>query len=414
MKKNFVVGLLLTIFIISPFSMVNAQVASSEQTYTLSPADQLDALSAALISIGSAIASSPALSDTDRLTLMRQLVAISSQIVTLRTIPFSLPSSQLTQVTIDPDEERRKDTARQAGLENVKVSYDMATNQVVFVNTYSNSSRNSTTTQSFPELNTVAGFTRKVELLRELATSRVSNQENVRFADVEKILFVSSKDPIRDMPVAPNSATAQYLTDNFAQNSIVNRVEVYPGVHLGIIRLLTDQDEYLDLVIRRELDDSEFGSGRPLNTFSYSTNFYLPSRFDTLSDWEGNPIPPVPKISLTTTGVPEAEIRRYILNLFNDIPFTSQVSNFSPKFLNFLTANPARYVSSNNGVQPSVRDCYVGSDKVVVTEFIKYLVDGLDAQYEDVDDIIAFLAPVVQPEEFDFGSSCRSSNTRFF
>lgn len=402
MKKNLFAGLLMIMLVLSPFSSVKAEVVGAA-TATLSASDQLDALSIALVAIGSAIATSKTISDTDRLILMKQLVAISSQIVQLKSVAvFQLPfvmTTSTSSATTTAAAERKKATAKSAGLERVKVSYDIKTNKSIIETRFLTSSKNSTTTYDFTGLNSVSGYTKKVALLRELASIEVSSTTNIKFADVEDLLFITAREPVRDSYISPNSATAVYLAENFAQNTIVNRVKVYPGLGYGAINIITDQGESLTLVLQKDFVDTErFVSSK--TTYSYTYSFYFPSPGDSTYDRESGVTTFIPKVSHTLSNVSDTEIMKYIVTLFGRVPFTSQVPNFSTKLLAFLTNNLTVY-SQTGSVIPGFTepDCYSETDKLVVTEFVKYLVDNLEAQYESPDKITKYISPVQQADE---------------
>lgn len=398
MNKNILTGLLIMILVFSPFSFVKAEVTKVDST-KLSPSDQLDALSIALVGIGSAIATSVSISDTDRLVLMKQLVAISTQILQLRNgVVFKLPFV-MTIATTTAAAESRKVTAKSVGLERVKVSYDILTNKSIVSTRYTAPAKNSTSTYDFTELNSVTGFTKKVALLRELAGMEVSSTTNIKFADVEDSLFLSAYETVRDNYIAPNSATAIYLADTFAKNSIVNRVEIHPGIDSGLIKIITDQGESLELILQKdEVDRDRPMAGSP--TYSYTYSFYFPSPLDSTYDRETGLTTVIPKISQKSLSVTDVEVMKYIVTMFGRVPFTSQVPNFSNKLLSFLTNNRT-YYSQRNSILPSTigPDCYAPTDKLVVTEFIKYLVDNLEAQYEDPEKITQFISPLQQADE---------------
>jgi len=95
------------------------------------------------------------------------------------------------------------------------------------------------------------------------------------------------------------------------------------------------------------------------------------------------------------------------------VPFTSKISNFEGKLLKFLTQNPTYYETSYSSVAENKLDCYSASDKVVVDEFIEYLVSGVAVQYEDIDSIKHYIAPIKNTEDSFFVGSC-SSKSRMF
>jgi hypothetical protein len=405
MNKNFVTGLLLTIFIFSPLSAALADGEKVDNSGSLSSAEQLKQMSVTLVSIGLAVASSTSLNELQRLELMKQLVVISTSILELQKVNPSL-STNFIPVPLQNTSsgELKKDTAKKVGLERVKVTFNEIKNETIIETFYKSSNKNSKTTHNFTELNSVIGFDEKVQLLRDLVTNKISSEKNIKFQDVKDSLFLTARNPIKDTIITPNSVTAFNLAQTFATNSIVNKVEVYPGDNIGTIRILTDQNEWLDLVLEREVD----GNGSLLSTYMSTSNFYFPTKFDqVLFGSGGEELKPVPKITEKVTNISKNEIKDEIVMMFSTIPFTSQVPNFNSKLLDFMTSNSIVYNgSSASDIQ---RDCYSAGDKLVVNEFIKYLVNNLDAQYDDIDKITFYLSPIGQ----DYFIGC-SSSKRFF
>ena len=387
-STKIVVAALLVSFVVSPVSV-------SAQTTDISA--QLTALQAALISIGGAIASSQSLSDTDRFNLLTQLVAISTQILSLR---------GSTSVVSNPDPlalEATKDSAAEAGLTRVNVSFNPATNEATIAVTQN---RNTTrTTRVISEVASLPLFESKIERLREVVAMQISNDLNVKYLDVYDELFVTARDPLRDAPVPPGSAIAAYLAENFARYSLLEEIRIMPGDGRGMISIHTDQDEIAELTLMREVD----GDGGLLNTYAYSFQYFINDRINPyysptfVRDDEPEPLP---RATESASGVTEVEVRFFLRSLFNEVPFTTQISNFDTRLTRFLVENPV----TQDGALPVGRDCYSSGDKVVVDEFIEFVVDGLGAQYEDVPSITTYIAP---QESDDRGSGC-SGTSRFF
>lgn len=355
---------------------------------------QLNMLQASLVSIGTAISSAGYLSDTDRLNLLTQLVAISTQITSLR--------GRNTVTVVDPlAAEAAKDSAEAANLTRVRVTFNPATNEAVTeVVVRSNTTR---TTEVISELASVTQFTNKIARLREIIAMRVSNNLNVKYVDVYEELFVTARDPLRDGPVPQNSAAATYLAENFAKNSLLEEIRIYPGAGMGVISIHTDQDDIGVLTLAREVDSD----GNILNTYFYQYQYFIDDRinpyFTTTFSRDDDP-QPLPRATQTASNVTETDIRAFVRTLFNEVPFTTEISNFDAKLMRFLVQNSI----SNDGNANT--DCYNSGDKVVVDEFIEYLVDGLEAQYEDITSLTQYITPVV---DRDRGFGC-SSRARFF
>ncbi len=379
------------------FSLVFSPVSASAQTVDISA--QLNSLVAALASIGDSIAGSSYLTEEERYTLLTQLIGISTQIMALR--------GAGTATQVDPLEtEAAKDTAREAGLTRVLVNFDPATNQAVTAVTIN--SRVTQTTYTLPELTSSLFFTDKIGRLREIVAMRVSDETNVKYREVYDLLFVTALDPERTRPIMVNSSVATYLANNFAKHSILTKIQILPGDGTGTIKIFTDQDDFVELTLTRESDSEGFVS--TTGDFFYTREYFTdddinPSEvFDSSADG----MVPQPRAFDSERNIPEAEVEIFLTTLLNDIPFTSRISNFGSKLTRFLVGNPTTMRDSSSTPEDR-RDCYSSGDKLVVDEFIEYVVEGLEAQYEDIPSITEYVAPL----ESDEGLGC-SARTRFF
>ena len=392
-----VVGAIFFSLIISPVSAL-AQSADA-QAPQVDYVTQLNTLFDALTLIGNAVASSNTLTEDERYALLSQLIIISSQIETLR------GTGTYTPVTPDAADATR-DTAREAGLTRVVASFDPSTNEAVTDVTVRG--RVTRTTEAFPELASSAVFTDKLTRLREVLSLRISNDLNVRYADVRDVLFVTARDPLRANIVPVNSSTGTYLANNFAQHSILTRIEVLPGANQGTIRIFTDQDDSVELTLARMPDSEGYVSNS--SNFAYTREYFIDDRVNPYAvyDSSSESLVPQPRAFDTESDITQLEVEGFVSLLFSDIPFTSRISNFDSKLTRFLVGNSASYIGTN--ATDAQRDCYSSGDKAVVDEFIEHVVDGLEAQYEDIPSITYYLAPY---ENDDRGSGC-SSRSRIF
>ncbi len=379
------------------FSLILSPMSARAQTPDISA--QLNSLVAALTSIGASIAGSEYLTDDDRFVLLTQLIGISTQIMALR--------GAGTTSQVDPLEtEAAKDTAREAGLTRVLVDFDPATNQAVTDVTIN--SRTTRTTYTLPELSSALFFTDKIGRLREIVAMRVSDETNVKYREVYDALFVTALDPERARPIMVNSTVATYLANNFAKHSILTKVQILPGDGTGTIKIFTDQDDFVELTLTREADSE--GNISSTGDFFYTREYFIDDEVNPgeVFDSSADGMVPQPRAFDSERNIPEDEIEIFLTMLLNDIPFTSQISNFGEKLTRFLVDNPIT-IRDSSSTPEDRRDCYSSGDKAVVDEFIEYVVEGLEAQYEDIPSITEYVAPL----ESDEGLGC-SSRTRFF
>lgn len=387
------------------FSVIGTPATALAQTP--STADQLQTLATSLSSVGALIAASPQLTDADRLLLLTQLVTISKKIIEIRQSSYLPAYTAYLNPALDSD--AGKETAEAAGLTRVRVAFNPTTNQAVTEIFYKTTVQ--TATHTFTELATAPNFEQKMVNLRSLLSAKISADTNIKQSDIRQLMHVSGRDPLRDSPIAQNSATANYLSNKFGQHSIVNKVLIRPGNGVGSISILSDQGESLVLTLANEVDPNSFFF-RP-NKYSYSYEFFIPTPYDAVASLLDPTAGPIPVISQVTNNVTESDIKKYILSLFNDVPFTSKISNFEGKLLSFLIQNPTTYKTSSGVGTDSGVDCYYASDEVVVNEFIDYLVGGIAVQHEDLATIKQYSAPIEGDPDSFFSGSC-SSRSRMF
>lgn len=400
---------LTALLIVSSLSLtpigVSAQMAENQPS-------EIEVLYSTLIAIGGMIASSPVLTDNERLTLLTQLVSVSTAIMQMQTA--GTPTVSLQRQRVDVVAETTKETATRAGLDRVLVVFNPSTNAAAVGVTYGN--RTSTTTYNFPEVLATPGFDEKMIELKRVAVAEISNRENVRIEDVDNLTFVTARNPVRERSIAQNSITALSLVENFAQNSVVNSVVVAPANGVGSISINTDQDESLVFTLTRERDSEGQITSPATYTYNYSYYASTPGDIFTDTDFEGTYVPR-PKMFESVTGATERSITAFLMPVVDIIPFASRISNFDSKLIRFMVQNPAVYESGTNNPPSNLSrlDCYSASDKVVITEFVKSLIDGLEAQYYDIDEIISYRAPMAQPQsEFGSGANACVSRIRVF
>ena len=126
--------------VVDPF-VANAQALNMTET--------IDTLTARLIELGNVIATSPNITEPERLSLMLALVAASTGILELR-------KSQYYYSEPAPVSDETKETAKAAGLTLVKTYYDSKTNLSTIVTVIGGAQ--ATTTATFAELNAIPNF----------------------------------------------------------------------------------------------------------------------------------------------------------------------------------------------------------------------------------------------------------------
>ncbi len=360
--------------------------------------DQLEMLSDQLIALGKVIMNSENISDENRLILMSQLVAISVEILNLKK-GVTNPVSNLPG----------KVNAKDIDLNQIILSYDVETNLASAELNYKNKTVNQTYKLAIIE--NAVDYNEKLRILKEEVSKDISSSTNVIEKEIQDLIFLSSRNPVRNKSIAQNSGTANQLLEEFAQNSIVNKVVISPKMKIGSIEFFTDQDESLKLSLGKEYSIDYNSNKSELDTYTYSYELFVSATPDSFTDLdqEGQ-FYLKPKILTTVTELTKDNIEKEITGLFSNIPFTTQIPNFGSKLIKFLTDNTVHYITGANSgqVKDSERDCYSGSDKVVVNDFVRYLADGLNAQYEDINSMTTYLAPIVLDNDYSEPPACRN------
>ncbi len=385
-----VFGMLIFSLLVSPFS-ARAQTTLQDLT------DQLDALAASLLTVGAAVRASTTLTEPERLVLMTQLITVSTEILNLRKAlaayyPVTVPVVEVT--------------AEDVGLYRIIVKYNPVSS-VATTTLYYDSYATTTMVYNLPTLLSVAGFDGKMRSLRTEVTNLLFADTGVRTYDLDDLMFVSARNPIRDIgSIAPNSTTAQNLAGKIGVHSIVDSVTVYPGYNTGSIVIGTDQDESVVLNLTYDTDD---------NNYDYRAEAFITTPYDAFYSffWDDEGYDEAtPIASDGAYNATEADIESYIVDLFDTVPFTSEIPNFPDKLRQFLVRSTT-YTETNSSGYWSGRDCFDDPDKVVVNEFVRYVLDGFGAQYYDVDNITNYISQVEYDEDHFYSSRCRGVRTYF-
>ncbi len=389
--KNLIAGLLVAIMLYAPVSSVSAQV--TEATF--------NDLMATLLALGKMITTSTTLTDAESLNLMTQLVTLSGTIMTMK-------EEYRKKGLIDglPPSDDGKVTAEQAKLDRIILSYEAGTERVSIEMEYSTTTlkRSYTFTPSSPNME----YGEKLGQIITDAETQLSNQTGVIMRDIKDVMYVTSRNPIRDTTVIhKNSDQARRLAENFARYSIVNRIEVRPNSGRGEIEMYTDQDESLRLTLIRNQDT-------PGSDYTFFIQFFFPSRLTlTQTGYLPEDQQETAQYEQSDDDVPEDEIFDFVLGLFTDAPFATAISNYDKRLLRFMTQNSTNFTYSVTDSPSELKvDCYRASDKKAVTEFVRFLADGIEFQREPIEDIIEYVSPV--HIEDNGGTGGCNSAPRFF
>ncbi len=365
--------------------------------------EQLADLTVILNDIGTKVAATK-MSDADRLALMTQLVTISTQIMELKKGEY-LTSGFVYSPTPAPATDATKKTAKSAGLTSVRAALDVKSSSIKAEYRYG--SKIEKQTLLFTDLAAYGNFYDKVGKARELLAKSLSDGTGIKEGDIRDLTFVTARNPLWDKLVTQNSAQAMELFDNFGQNSIVNSVVVMPGNGKASITITTDQKEVLVLNLGVVTDEEGYITSPKKYLYSYTLHSTDPASYVYFWAEEGAK----PVVAQSSSPIPEKEIKSFTTSLFNEVPFASKISDFEGKLVKFLTANPT-YYEYGSVSSTGIKDCYYASDKVVVDEFIEYLVNGVASQYEELPKILKYSTPTVSSDSGYMGGC--TAKKRFF
>jgi hypothetical protein len=396
MKKKIVALTLLFSFLIAPTAPVKA-ISEAEILA------QLELLTVTLADIGRAISTSPDLTEEESAVLMTQLVAISSEIISIKALFNPIPTTALEEYV---EEDNSRQTVEDAELEYLTVRFDSLTNSATATLNFSTTTRTRTFTLVPPP---AATYGSKVDLITKQVLDSLSAEFGIRRGDMAQMLRFSSFDPARLGVVGKNSDLASEMAENFGKRSIVNRISVYPGSQKGRIEFFSDQKETLRLSLERKSD----------NTYTYNIDYFLHDMerdapyFPT--DYEGNVIVPEPVLEMLAEDITDDEVEEVTMAITAGIPFASSISDFDRKLVKFMTNNNIYYLAdiSRDVIPVGARDCYYSSDKTALSEFLVFIIEGVEAHYEpSVVSSAKYESPLTK-EEYVFFEGCQNKK-RFF
>ncbi len=393
MKQKFIVSVLLCVFFIS--SVVPAAAATSEEEAEL--IEELNELTESLTEIGAAISNSPDLTEEESYALMVQLVDISAQILEIEALFKPIPTTVLDEYE-EADNDRA--TPAEAKLELLTLTYDSPKKNATATLNFSTTTKRHSYKLVPPEN---ASYGTEIDLVTEQALDDLASRYGIIRGDMAQMLRLTSRHPARDTTtVKKNSALAEEMATYFGLRSIVDRIEVRPSDGGGLIDFYSDQAELMRLTLDKNYDsDNNF-----LGTYTYRVLYFLTDDYDwNQIDNDGNPIPPTPEYELFADDVLDEDITEVTQSITDYVPFASSITNFDQKLVDFMTENKIyyKYEGSITGNE-SVLDCYYDSDKHALSEFLLYILQGIDASYKsDVVDTAIYRAPA-QYEEYGWNT----------
>lgn len=366
---------------------VSKVVTSKEETAKLQA--QLDQLTLTLLNLKMTVVNSKTLTEAEKTNLLKQIEVINAQILNLKKIlgvESDMQSSDYS-VPTPPVPEEDKKSAKEAKLEGILVTFNNENDEAKVVLKYKVG--NKTKNITLESVAKVSDFYAKMKALKEGLVIELSNSEKIYAEDIKDLYRISARNPVREKEIGKNSPTAKKLYDNFAFQSIINKVIIRPGYYLdGIIasaELRTDQDEWIYVTL----------SAGSFDTFTVSVQYFATTPFDKKDyDSNGNQIH-YPKYVDYANDITKEDIIDLIQDYFDDLNFSKSISNFGKKYTNFVIGNFTFYETDPKYPEipsDSSLDCYPGSDKSIVNEFNNFLIEDILFQAEPADKITSYIA----------------------
>ncbi len=357
---------------------------------------QIDQLKLAIAAVSTAVLNSPTLLEAQKIVLVQQIIAISTQILELEKSirPIPLPPAKATTPT-PAVSENLKESAKRANLNRIDVTFATTTDEATIRLSYSSGvAVKKIILQSVLK---APDFNAKMEALRIDLAKELSNSEKIFERDIKDLMFISARDPVRDGYITRGSKVAEEMAENFARHSIINEIIVKPNDHFGDVSFITNQGETVNLSIKQKSTSNNVqNSITYIDEYEILFEYYATtSRDDVVTDPNTNISTVLPKATKLFDKVDPLLLIDNITSLFSRLPFTTKIPNFGTKFANFLVKNTNTFVA-NRVIPYNQTDCYYTSDKAIMNGFLSYLIDGVGSiQNEPVDSIIVYSAPVI-------------------
>lgn len=369
-------GVLLLAMIATPLSPVAAQTNDGAADLE----EQLSYLEEQIDALGNQISFSERIDPYQRLALLQQLIALSTQILELQRLIRQSEEASEESVTAD-----------EVGLEQVVVSFTPddpeATVELTYL-TADDVEETETLDFTITDVTPDTEFGTMVAEARQQAVEVVAAETAITNQSINERLYVSARNPAFDtwLAMEPDDPAREELGEElfaqFGANSIVEEVLVFPGDGLGTILIITDQNEVLETKL--ELT-SQSRAAVEQYRFTYAYYVLEPGQRAALY-----PTTPAPDFEPAYSEV-EEELEKLVLYLtiqlsFDHIPFVEEIQLFDRKFVQFLVENETvlQLRDTAYGEVPPLHQplqCIPQNDRVVMEGFTDSLVDELGVQH---------------------------------
>lgn len=390
--KITIVSILCATLIITPTSSVVAQTSTRAQ--------QIEALSAALVIIGDAISTATDITQAQRVALYTQLVSLSNAIVALRM------TEESSAITTD-------NTIAETGFQRAVLSYDYDEPTEVDATLYFASTSRQTDTFNYPALLEYNTFETRMSAVRQFGSYDISQKLGVAHDEASRLTHITGRNPGHREAVGLNSTAAYELLDGFGMYSIINQANIFPGDGAGKIELKSDQGETLTLEIATNVAQRD-SSGPVSNNANYNYKYtFRNTDAAKINDDKKAKETDGYIIYETYTNVEREEILEELAALFEGQPLAEEINNYEEKIFNFMLENNSYLLADEKArYQPNDRNCYDKADVAVMTELLSSLMVTMGVQHEPVPAIFLFQAPVLLQDEGS-GFHCRNVSKVF-
>ncbi|MFN3188712.1 MAG: hypothetical protein ACK42D_04200 [Candidatus Paceibacteria bacterium] len=381
-----ILGIICVTFLGAPVVSTVAQTTTRTQ--------QLEALSATLIVIGDSIRTSTTLTEQQRLNLYTQLVGVSNAIVALRRNEVG-PAPTNTGVTQSQD------------LSRVVLKYDYNRPTEVRAEVQFATSTSRTFTWQYPQLLDSRTFGSRMSALRQFGSYDIAREFGISQSDARRLIYLSSRNPDRDLGISKNSAEANKLLADFGKYSVIEKVEILPGMNKARVQLTSDQDEFLVIEIHRnQIDNDRDIQTRDGDKYNYRHAFSLTDVNINRRNM-GPDETDIDVISeIVERNIEKDRVKEILVSLFGKHPLTREIDDYDNKLFKFMLENGA-YVSIGDNARPTPSDktCYDPADVLVVNELVTSLIAEMKLQHYAVDELLNITAPI-QVEEYTNRITC--------
>lgn len=389
------------------------------------PEDTIESLSAALQSIGAQVASSPNISDADRLMLLTQLIEVSQAIVVLQELAL--------QQRISAQTDNQEGDTNVSALVNDDVyrfvaQVDLEEREAEVTTYYHHNQpqtyRRETQTIRFTAPDADDTFAEQVRNIEDQLSRTIANDTGYNFSEVRGYLFMSAYNPDREEEFIQNSPRALVIASDFAERSLVESVTLVPDEEIAQIVVSSDQSERVTFEIERNgnyewSSDNVDDDDRELLFLYYDYDVTASMYLTALNDYRiprGDDDPLRPLITYTEEEMSERDVLEFISGTFSGLPFAEEIPDLETNFLRFMFETEANYEYRGVGQpnQEEINECIDPADRLILDEYVVSLLQGMQVQFINQPGIVVYALPTDSNRDISVDESGCRDTAAFF